>query len=278
MYARFWNAQQCMSIVMQLICIVSLVNCSPPNLIDPSRVPPSAGTIQVVSTIQSIRKDAEQLRQIETNLTQVQSNTTRNEPNVEANGVNEQRSITIRLDDLQELLTELMKVDAKDMDNSVEKRAESERAFITDLLFNEKFIRRVKKFTEKYIFQAGSASSALNNAIPSDGRVFFFKGDIFFEILSSQLLEKLRNYLQLLRNFALYEESSLFASFYLHCKHSADCFCKFSANFGTFSQFSSFGSVFRTIFSDLSQIFPIFLISVSSLFVFSFFCPICFPE
>lgn len=184
-----------MSIVVQLICVVSLVNCSPPNLIDPSRVPPSTDTIQVVSTIQSIRKDAGQLRQIETHLTPDPPNTTSNEPNIESNGVNEERSITVRLDDLQELLKELMKVDAKDMDNSVEKRAESERAFITDLLFNEKFIRRVKKFTEKYIFQAGSASSALNNAIPSDGRVFFFKGDIFFRFSESfcNFLEKCCN-------------------------------------------------------------------------------------
>lgn len=89
---------------------------------------------------------------------------------------NEERGLTIRLRDVQNLLIELLK-DEQNTDNGLVKRStnDQQRAFITDILFNENFVNRVKKFTEKYIFQAASGSS-LDNVIPSAGRVFFFKG------------------------------------------------------------------------------------------------------
>lgn len=86
------------------------------------------------------------------------------------------RSVTIRLKDLHNFLKEFMiESDHDSKENTLQKRSIDQRAFITDLLFNENFINRVKKFTEKYIFQAASGS-AFNNVIPSAGRVFFFKG------------------------------------------------------------------------------------------------------
>lgn len=188
MNARSWNSQRCILIVVQLICVVSLVNCSPPNLIDSSRVPsPSAAddNSPVVATIQSIRKDAEVaiqqsgVNELGVNATQ-ESFVASARANDDFDDANEQKSITIRLEDVHELLKELMQNDADakaNTENSLEKQSGEERAYITDLLFDPKFVRRLKKFTKKYIFDAGSASSSLSNVIPSAGRVFFFKGE-----------------------------------------------------------------------------------------------------
>lgn len=103
------------------------------------------------------------------------------------NSKNDERSISIRLRDVQNLLAEFLKENKEEEegrrndDNGsvlVKRSTDEQRAYITDLLFNEKLINRVKKFTEKYIFEAasGSAGTALNNVIPGGGRVFLFKG------------------------------------------------------------------------------------------------------
>lgn len=85
-------------------------------------------------------------------------------------------SITIRLKDVQNMLEDFLneeKLEAND--GPLQKRSTDQRAYVTDLLFNDKFVKRVKKFTEKYIFQAASGS-ALNHVLPTAGRVFLFKG------------------------------------------------------------------------------------------------------
>lgn len=92
------------------------------------------------------------------------------------NDADEERSITIRLQGVRNLLTAFLQEENNNAKGSIVKRsADSQRAFITDLLLNEEFINRVKKFTEKYIFQAGSGS-AFQNVLPHAGRFFLFKG------------------------------------------------------------------------------------------------------
>lgn len=171
MHPQIGNIQRCILIAVHVICIVTLVQCSPSNLIDTSSESTTNGNFHVISTSASI----------ETNVSNVtnevaESITDDLRPVDNENYVNEQKSITIRLEDLHDFLKEFMKDNAKDQENSLEQQSGDARAFITDILFNEKFIRRVKKFTEKYIFNVGSASSSLDSIVPSAGRVFFFKG------------------------------------------------------------------------------------------------------
>lgn len=98
-----------------------------------------------------------------------------NEKNI-TNKSNEKRSITIRLQDVRNLLTEFLQEKNNKTKGSIVKRsADSQRALITDLILNEEFINRVKQFTEKYIFQAGSGS-AFQSLVPHSGRFFLFKG------------------------------------------------------------------------------------------------------
>lgn len=187
MHTQIRNAQWCILVAVHVICVVSLVHCSPSNLIDASRVPPVSDNSQAASTIQSIYKDADRSAAIETGVTPELAPSADEQSADNANDVNEQRSITIRLEDLQDFLKEFMKDDAKEKENALERQTGEARAFINDILFNEKFIRRVKKFTEKYIFDAGSASSTLNSVIPSAGRVFFFKGWVSNNLISNNL-------------------------------------------------------------------------------------------
>lgn len=188
MHHRIGAAQRCTLLVVQLICVVTLVKCSPPNLIDASRIPPASDQFQVASTMQSMRREADQSAVAEANVTQDVAASANQRLDDDANDVNEQRSITIRLEDLHDFLQEFMKDDAMEQDNSLGRQSGDARAFITDLLFNEKLIRRVKKFTEKYIFNVGSASSTLNSVIPSAGRVFFFKGQARQWLLLPQII------------------------------------------------------------------------------------------
>lgn len=88
----------------------------------------------------------------------------------------ELRSIDLSLQKLQEMTMDFLAIIGQSNDGTIQKRSINEqRAFITDLLFNEKVINRVKKFTEKYIFQAASGSS-LQDLVPAGGRLFLFKG------------------------------------------------------------------------------------------------------
>lgn len=91
------------------------------------------------------------------------------------NDANDERSITIRLQDVQNLLTEYLQEENNKAKGSIVKRSADGQRFISDLLLNDEFINRVKKFTEKYIFQAGSGS-AYQSLIPHTGRLFLFKG------------------------------------------------------------------------------------------------------
>lgn len=92
------------------------------------------------------------------------------------NDANEEQSITIRLQDVRNLLTEFLQEENNKAKGSIVKRStDGQRAFITDVLLNEEFINRVKKFTEKYIFQAGSGST-YQSVLPHTGRFFLFKG------------------------------------------------------------------------------------------------------
>lgn len=105
----------------------------------------------------------------------------RNDENVASeenvtNDANDERRITIRLQDVRNLLTEYLQEENNKAKGSIVKRsADGQRAFITDLLLNEEFMDRVKKFTEKYIFEAGSGSS-YQSVVPHTGRLFLFKG------------------------------------------------------------------------------------------------------
>lgn len=92
------------------------------------------------------------------------------------NDSNEERSITIPLQDIRNLLTEYFQQENNKAKGSIVKRsADGQRAFITDLLLNEEFIDRVKQFTQKYIFQAESGSE-YQSVVPHTGRFFLFKG------------------------------------------------------------------------------------------------------
>lgn len=84
------------------------------------------------------------------------------------------RSINHSIQELQEMTLDFLTIIKQN--NGIQKRAaDQQRNFITDYLFNDEVINRVKKFTEKYIFQAASGS-ALQNIVPAGGRLFFFKG------------------------------------------------------------------------------------------------------
>lgn len=86
---------------------------------------------------------------------------------------NEQRSINIRLKDLQNLLGQLIADEKIKMDDlAVENSGGDRRAITTNLLFNEKFIERVKNFAERYIFQDRASTGVASQT----GRLFLFKG------------------------------------------------------------------------------------------------------
>lgn len=84
------------------------------------------------------------------------------------------RSINHSIQELQEMTTDFLAIIKQN--SGIQKRStDQQRNFITDYLFNDQVINRVKKFTEKYIFQAASGS-AIQNIVPAGGRLFFFKG------------------------------------------------------------------------------------------------------
>lgn len=88
------------------------------------------------------------------------------------------RSIKLSLQELNEMVIDFLAIVGQSNDGTIQKRSiNDQRAYITDLLFNENVINGVKKFTEKYIFQAASGS-ALQNLVPAGGRLFLFKGMI----------------------------------------------------------------------------------------------------
>ena len=83
------------------------------------------------------------------------------------------RSINHGIQELREMTLDFLTIIKQ---NGIQKRStDQQRNFITDYLLSDQVINRVKKFTEKYIFQTGS-SSALQNIVPAGGRLFFFKG------------------------------------------------------------------------------------------------------
>lgn len=95
----------------------------------------------------------------------------------EAEKTNEREAMRSINDSIQELQEMTMDFLAIIKQNGIQKRSvDQQRNFITDYLFNDQVINRVKKFTEKYIFQAASGS-ALQNIVPAGGRLFFFKGN-----------------------------------------------------------------------------------------------------
>lgn len=97
--------------------------------------------------------------------------------------LSEVRSLNLNLEELQNVLWEYLVVESLENLNgkgTIQKRSAEQRAFITDLLFNEKLINRVKAFTEKYIFQAASGSS-FQDVLPAGGRLFLFKGNKPFQ-------------------------------------------------------------------------------------------------
>lgn len=87
------------------------------------------------------------------------------------------RSINVSLQELEDVVWDFLAIASQASDESIiQKRSiDEQRAYITDLLFNENVINTVKKFAEKYIFQAASGS-ALQNFMPAGGRLFLFKG------------------------------------------------------------------------------------------------------
>lgn len=86
------------------------------------------------------------------------------------------RSINVSLQELEEVVWDFLAVAGQANEGSIQKRSiDDQRALITDLLFNDNVINTVKKFAEKYIFQAASGS-ALQNFMPAGGRLFLFKG------------------------------------------------------------------------------------------------------
>lgn len=94
--------------------------------------------------------------------------------NEESNDKQALRSINHSIQELQEMTMDFLAIIKQN--SGIQKRsADQQRNFITDYLFNDQVINRVKKFTEKYIFQAASGS-ALQNIVPVGGRLFFFKG------------------------------------------------------------------------------------------------------
>lgn len=85
----------------------------------------------------------------------------------------QQRSFSIRLRDLQNFIGQLVDDEQMKMENDAIATVgmPNRRALTTNLLFNDQIIERVKRFTERYIFQEGTA-----NALQTSGRVFLFKG------------------------------------------------------------------------------------------------------
>lgn len=83
------------------------------------------------------------------------------------------RNINHSIQELREMTIDFLSIIKQ---NGIQKRStDQQRNFITDYLLSDQVINRVKKFTEKYIFQTGS-SSALQSIVPAGGRLFFFKG------------------------------------------------------------------------------------------------------
>lgn len=83
------------------------------------------------------------------------------------------RSIDHSIKELREMTMDFLAIIRQ---NGIQKRStDQQRNFITDYLLSDQVINRVKKFTEKYIFQTGG-SSALQSIVPAGGRLFFFKG------------------------------------------------------------------------------------------------------
>lgn len=83
------------------------------------------------------------------------------------------RSINHSIQELRDMTMDFLSIIKQ---NGIQKRStDQQRNFITDYLLSDQVINRVKKFTEKYIFQTGS-SSAFQNIVPAGGRLFFFKG------------------------------------------------------------------------------------------------------
>lgn len=87
----------------------------------------------------------------------------------------EKRSIRISFEDLENLAWAFVGDAFRTGNGAIQKRSIDQRALLTDLFFNQDIIGRVKKFTEKYIFQAASASS-FKDLLPTSGRLFLFKG------------------------------------------------------------------------------------------------------
>lgn len=77
----------------------------------------------------------------------------------------QKRSVSIRLRDLQQFISQLIDNVAENADSS------DGRAMSANVLFNERIVERIRRFIEGYIFD-GSAPSAMQ----SNGRVFLFKG------------------------------------------------------------------------------------------------------
>lgn len=88
--------------------------------------------------------------------------------------------------DLEDLMWAIVRDDIRNGNGAIQKRSVEPRG-ITDLLFNQDVISRVKKFTEKYIFQAAGAS-AFKDILPNSGRLFLFKGKMSNEIHLTNLL------------------------------------------------------------------------------------------
>lgn len=85
----------------------------------------------------------------------------------------QQRSFSIRLRDLQNLIGNLVDDEQMKMerDGITSAGMQNRRALSTNLLFNDQFIERIKQFAERYIFR-----DAATNALQTSGRVFLFKG------------------------------------------------------------------------------------------------------
>lgn len=93
----------------------------------------------------------------------------------------EKRSINIRFDDLERLAWLFVREVSRSGNGAIQKRSTEPRA-LTDLIFGSDVLKRVKKFTEKYIFEAAGAS-ALKDILPNSGRLFLFKGMIDYRLL-----------------------------------------------------------------------------------------------
>lgn len=94
---------------------------------------------------------------------------------IDKNAASEKRSIRISFEDLEDLAWAFVGDAFRSGNGAIQKRSIDQRALLTDLFFNQDIIGRVKKFTEKYIFQAASASS-FKDLLPTSGRLFLFKG------------------------------------------------------------------------------------------------------